>query len=158
MKKNYPEQLKSAVGEVMRPRVLVSLIDNPALLADVLESVADRAPLAVRSLRFHASGGRFPGSSTVLNISLRLVKLCVVLDHSLTSTTDWVRPSRSREKTSSRPSIRALPTASVTQNRSSFFPAARCHRSGSKVQGSMVQRQRPTRPGLAVAAEPSFIL
>ena len=63
--KNYPEQLKSAVGEVMRPRVLVSLIDNPALLADVLESVADRAPLAVRSLRFHASGGRFPGSSTV---------------------------------------------------------------------------------------------
>ncbi len=63
--KNYPAKLKSAVSRIMRPRVLVSLIDNPALLTDVLESVADRAPLTVRSLNFHASGGRFPRISTV---------------------------------------------------------------------------------------------
>ena len=53
------------MGGITRPRVLVSLIDNPALLADLLESVVDRAPLAVRSLHFHVSGGRFPRISTV---------------------------------------------------------------------------------------------
>src|SRR5437870_4033013 len=63
--KNYPAKLKSAVSRIMRSRVLVSLIDNPALLTDVLESVADRVPLTVRSLNFHASGGRFPRISTV---------------------------------------------------------------------------------------------
>lgn len=49
----------------MRLQVLASLIDNPALLADVPESVRDMAPLAVRSLHFHASGERFPRISTV---------------------------------------------------------------------------------------------
>ena len=50
---------------IMRRRVLALLIDNPALLADVLESVADRAPPAVRSPHSHGSGGRFPRISTV---------------------------------------------------------------------------------------------
>ena len=49
----------------MRPPVLVSLIGNPALLADVLESARDMAPPAVRRLHFRASGGRFPRISTV---------------------------------------------------------------------------------------------
>ena len=49
----------------MRPPVLASLINNPTLLADVLESVADRAPLAVRNLHFHASGGHFLRISTI---------------------------------------------------------------------------------------------
>jgi hypothetical protein len=49
----------------MRPQVLASLIGNPALLADVPESVKDRAPRAVRSLYLHASGGRFLRISTV---------------------------------------------------------------------------------------------
>jgi hypothetical protein len=49
----------------MRPQVLASLIDNQALLVDVLESVKDRAPLVVRSPHFHASDGRFPRISTV---------------------------------------------------------------------------------------------
>src|SRR5438132_12760006 len=61
--------------------------------------------------------GAFQESPQFLNISLRLVKLCVVLDHSLTSTTDWVRPSRSREKTSSRSSILCHSSLSFTYNR-----------------------------------------
>ena len=53
------------VLQIMRLQVLASPIDNPALLADVPESVRDTAPLAVRSPHFHASGGRFPRIATV---------------------------------------------------------------------------------------------
>ena len=42
-----------------------SLIDNSALLADVLESLRDMAPPAVRSPHLRAFGGRFPRISTV---------------------------------------------------------------------------------------------